>query len=159
MMTYFCDNCEASIPLDDINKGLARVVDGKIFCKTCLPQMEKAEKEKSVSKIQSLVMWLTGAKTKTHYMALRIICMLVGLAGVALLLKDGFWMVQHLARFEEFLALWRFSEGMFSMLVGIAVMLGGRALADAGDRVIEIENELKKVKTSVVRLKKSVEEL
>jgi hypothetical protein len=37
MKIYFCDGCNESIPLSDIQAGQATPIKGKLFCKNCIP--------------------------------------------------------------------------------------------------------------------------
>jgi len=37
MKIYFCDGCNESIPLSDIQVGQATTIKGKLFCKSCIP--------------------------------------------------------------------------------------------------------------------------
>ena len=37
MKIYFCDGCNESIPLSDIQAGQATTIKGKLFCKNCIP--------------------------------------------------------------------------------------------------------------------------
>jgi hypothetical protein len=37
MKIYFCDGCNESIPLSDIQAGQATTIKGKLFCRTCIP--------------------------------------------------------------------------------------------------------------------------
>ena len=37
MKIYFCDGCNESIPLDDIQAGQATTIKGKLFCRNCIP--------------------------------------------------------------------------------------------------------------------------
>lgn len=37
MKIYFCDGCNESIPLGDIQSGLVTTIKGKLFCRSCIP--------------------------------------------------------------------------------------------------------------------------
>ncbi|HEX5009303.1 MAG TPA: hypothetical protein VFY71_02790, partial [Planctomycetota bacterium] len=37
MKIYFCDGCNESIPLTDIQAGQVTTVKGKLFCRNCIP--------------------------------------------------------------------------------------------------------------------------
>ena len=37
MKIYFCDGCNESIPLSDIQAGQATTIKGKLFCRNCIP--------------------------------------------------------------------------------------------------------------------------
>ncbi len=37
MKIYFCDGCNESIPLGDIQAGQATTIKGKLFCRNCIP--------------------------------------------------------------------------------------------------------------------------
>jgi hypothetical protein len=37
MKIYFCDGCNESIPLSDIQAGQATTIRGKLFCRNCIP--------------------------------------------------------------------------------------------------------------------------
>ncbi|NRA96703.1 MAG: HEAT repeat domain-containing protein, partial [Planctomycetes bacterium] len=42
MKIYFCDICNESIPLKDINSNRITIEDGKIFCQKCAPKKARA---------------------------------------------------------------------------------------------------------------------
>src|SRR5262245_45784567 len=37
MKIYFCDGCNESIPLADIQAGQVTTIKGKLFCRNCIP--------------------------------------------------------------------------------------------------------------------------
>ncbi|RKY22698.1 MAG: hypothetical protein DRQ55_00430, partial [Planctomycetota bacterium] len=37
MKIYFCDGCNESIPLADIQSGVVTTIKGKLFCRICIP--------------------------------------------------------------------------------------------------------------------------
>jgi hypothetical protein len=37
MKIYFCDGCNESIPITDIQSGQVTTIKGKLFCRTCIP--------------------------------------------------------------------------------------------------------------------------
>jgi len=37
MKIYFCDGCNESVPLVDVQSGQITTIKGKLFCKTCIP--------------------------------------------------------------------------------------------------------------------------
>jgi len=43
MKIYFCDGCNASIPLAEIQSGRVTTIKGKLFCPQCLPPRDEGE--------------------------------------------------------------------------------------------------------------------
>lgn len=63
MKIYFCDICNESIPLKDINSNRITIEDGKIFCSQCAPK--KAQKGERVPPVllAALLVLLVGLAT------------------------------------------------------------------------------------------------
>lgn len=41
----FCEKCNESIPMSDVDKGKAAEIDGKFYCSRCLKEMSDAEEK------------------------------------------------------------------------------------------------------------------
>ncbi len=66
MKIYFCDGCNESIPLADIQAGQVTTIKGKLFCRTCIPPGGTAG-----GPTQTVV------KTRTHPLLIVLLLMLV----------------------------------------------------------------------------------
>jgi hypothetical protein len=60
MKIYFCDICNESIPLKDINSNRITIEDGKIFCQKCAPKKARAS-ERAPGLVVALLVALTLA--------------------------------------------------------------------------------------------------
>ena len=66
MKIYFCDGCNESIPLADIQAGQVTTIKGKLFCRTCIPPGGTA-----AGPTQTVV------KTRTHPVLIMLLLLLV----------------------------------------------------------------------------------
>lgn len=68
MKIYFCDGCNESVPLADVQAGEVTVIQGKLFCRNCIPP----------GRVGGTIPPAAAARRGTHPLVVIVLLVLVG---------------------------------------------------------------------------------
>ncbi|MHC4944148.1 MAG: HEAT repeat domain-containing protein [Planctomycetota bacterium] len=143
MKIYFCDDCNESIPLQDIKDSKAATLKGKIYCRNCNPlkEVESQKVQYRSTRLTNSMLMVVGA------LLVVVICLMIFQGGQKEDLVTTSKMNQSLSQLDLRL------QNHFEDMIGQKVIGLNETLEGQNEKISKLETELMEIRGDLLGLR------